>query len=249
MPKQIGIIPVKGTMNNMSFYNTADGKMVKTKSAINRSTFDSAKFAITRRNAQEFALAAKAGKLLRKSVQPIIGEAKESRYVSRITSLMLEIAKTDTVSPHGQRNVSKGLLEKLEGLNFNINAALKDHFPLEFTASIDRPTGKMMLNIPGFDPARLPLIPEGATHFKLVSSGSELIFEKDVFHSKYFDSGELPLTGAIAAQDIIHQLDANSTYPLVVTFGLQFFQLINGTYAPIMNTEANALAIVKLDLV
>lgn len=66
MAKLKGIIKIEGTLQDMTFYKTQDGHLVKTKSGVSGSRIatDPA-FARTRENGAEFGSAAKAGKLLR----------------------------------------------------------------------------------------------------------------------------------------------------------------------------------------
>ena len=65
MAKLNGILKIEGTLQDMTFYKTQDGHLVKTKSSISASriTTDTA-FVRTRENGAEFGSAAKAGKIL-----------------------------------------------------------------------------------------------------------------------------------------------------------------------------------------
>lgn len=249
MPIQTGNMPAKGSMNNMSYFHSKDGLMVKMKSVTNKSKYKTDSMVLTRRNGQEFGLAGRAGKTLRYAVQKAIGKAKDPRNVSRLTTLMLSIAKKDFDSPHGERNVSKGPLEDLKGFDFNINAPLAKHFSPEITYQIDRVTGKLNLEIPAFETAALLNIPHGATHFKVVSAGCEVNFVEDKYVSKEFDSGQLPLNSPAAAISIVHELEPNSTLPLFLTFGILFFQEINRAFTPIQSPDANSFGIVEVDYV
>ena len=174
MAIQTGNMPAKGAMNNMSYYKSKDGIMVKMKSIISKEKLKTGNFEITRRNNLEFGLAGKAGKTLRYAVSTIIGFAKDGRVASRLTTLMLKIAKTDTSSPHGERNVAKGELEMLNNFNFNGNAPLELNFMAPHTLDIDRATGILTVDIPAFIPNLMLAVPESATHFKIVSAGSEV---------------------------------------------------------------------------
>ena len=69
MARQKGLIKLKGTMGDITFYRTADGYMAREKGGISaeRMRTDPA-FQRTRENMAEFGRAGKAGKVLRNSV-------------------------------------------------------------------------------------------------------------------------------------------------------------------------------------
>lgn len=248
MPVQTGNMPVKGTMNNMSYYKSKDGTMVKMKTVIPKEKFKTKSFELTHRNNLEFGLAGKAAKTLRHAIRTIISICKDPRVSSRLTTLMLKIAKTDTTSPHGERNVTKGQLALLNGFDFNIDAPLSGNFSAPYTMNIERATGKILLDIPPFNPANLLTVPEGSTHFKLVSAGCEIDFVNDVYNTQTFETAEIPVTDPLTADfNIGHQVAANSTQPLFLILGIQFLQEVNGIKYPIRSSNANSMAILKVE--
>lgn len=247
MPIQTGNMPAIGTMNNMSYFKTKDGSMVKMKSVTAKSKYKTAAFEITRRNNQEFGLAGRAGKTLRHSIRTILLNCKDARLASRLTSQLLKIAKTDTTSPHGERNVSKGQLEMLRGFDFNAEASLATNFAAPFTFNIDRAGGKISLTIPGFNSKIMLTAPEGATHFQLLSAGSAVDFVNDAFEEQHAVTDPLPLGQPTADINIVHQLPANSPLPLFLTLGIQYLLEINGAQTVIHSSNANSLAIIAVD--
>ena len=248
MAKQTGNMPVIGTMNNMTYFKSKDGIMVKMKSAISKDKFKTKNFEITFRNNLEFGLAGKAGKTLRYAIANVIGDCKDGRLASRLLTLMLKIAKTDTTSVHGERNVAKGQVEMLEGFDFNINSPLPLHFTAPYIAGADRVTGKLTLDIPAFNPANMLLVPDGATHFKMIATGSEVDFPNDNFVSQSFETALQPV-GAAASTPVsaVLQVTANSTLPLFIFLGVQYFLEVNGAQTPIRSSDANSMGIVKLE--
>ena len=118
MPIQTGNMPAKGAMNNMSYYKSKDGIMVKMQSKISKDAFKGVKFENTAKHQKEFGLAGKAGKTLRRALMEIIMSCKDSRLTSRLTTLMLKISKTDTTNVFGERNVTDGQHEMLTGFDF-----------------------------------------------------------------------------------------------------------------------------------
>ena len=124
MAKQKGILPVKGTIGNLTFYKSQDGYLIREKGGIDaeRIASDPA-FQRTRENGAEFGRAGKAGKLLRNAVRTLSQNASDSKMISRLVREMTKVVKTDKVNPRGLRDVIDGEAELLEGFEFNSNFA------------------------------------------------------------------------------------------------------------------------------
>ena len=249
MAKQKGIIKVNGTIGDITFYKSQDGYLVKEKSSIAASRIaNDPAFQRTRENGNEFGRAGKAGKLLRDAVRNQLQNAKDNRLVSRLTTEMLQVIKADATSTRGQRNVIDGETEMLEGFDFNINAKLGTTLFAPYTATINRVTGELSVHIPAFIPANMIAAPAGTTHFKIVSAGAELDFENG---TNVTDAKETPVlawdTLATAVFDMVNTVTANSTHPLFVLLGIQFYQDVNGIKYSLKNDAFNAFAIVKVE--
>ena len=248
MAKQKGIIKIKGTIGDMTFYRSKDGYIVKEKTSLdgNRIATDPA-FQRTRENGNEFGRAGKAGKVLRNSIRNLLQNSKDSRLVSRLTKEMMTVVKADATSTRGERNVIDGETELLEGFEFNINAKLGAALYVPYTAGINRVTGELSIHLPGFVPAEMIAAPSGTSHYKIVSAGAEIDFENEVFVT---DSNETAILAwdntATAVIDLVNIVTANSTHPLFVILGIQFFQEVNGIKYSLKNDAFNALAIVKV---
>jgi len=248
MAQQKGHLPVKGRIGNLSFYKTKDGYLIKDKGGIDKSRMASdPKFQRTRENGAEFGSAGKAGKLLRNAVKAVSQGSSDGRSVSRLTKQMMAVLKTDTVSRRGERSVVNGDIEMLQGFQFNINAVLDSTFFAPFTASIDRATGTLSVELPGFVPEKAVTKPEGATHFQIISAGAEVDFEENVYVSANSSSAELPWNNvATAPVSLENVVTANSTNPLFLLLGIQFSQEVNGEKYSLRNGGYNSLAIVMV---
>ncbi len=140
MARQKGLIKLKGTMGDITFYRTRDGYMAREKGGIDaqRMHRDPA-FQRTRENMAEFGRAGRAGKLVRNSIQNLIRKAGDPRMVSRLTKEMVKVIQMDATNPRGLRNVIDGEAELLQGFEFNINGKLPavrttSWFPLPWTS-------------------------------------------------------------------------------------------------------------------
>jgi hypothetical protein len=204
-------------------------------------------FQRTRENGAEFGRAGKAGKILRNAIRALSQNSSDSKMVSRLTREMVKVIQADTTNPRGLRNVIDGEAELLEGFDFNINGKLSTTVFAPFTATIDRVAGTLAVNIPAFVPVNMISAPAGATHFRFTSAGVEIDFEQQVYVVQTNNTAELPLdSAATAVINLSSSVTANSTHPLFLAFGIEFYQQVNGAMYPLKNGAFNTLALVKV---
>jgi len=249
MAKQKGIIKLKGTLDDITFYKSQDGFLARGKGGVdgNRIANDPA-FQRTRENGAEFGAAGKAGKMLRTSIRALLQNAADSRMVSRLTQEMVKVIQADATNPRGQRNVIDGEAELLEGFEFNIRGKLGTTLFAPFAATIDRVTGALTVNIPSFIPANMIAAPGGSTHYKIVSAGAEIDFENETFVVDIQETGVLPWdNAATAVVNLASAVTPNSTHPLFLVVGIEFYQDVNGIKYPLKNGAFNALSLVKIN--
>jgi hypothetical protein len=104
------------------------------------------------------------------------------------------------------------------------------------------------VNVPSFIPGNLIAAPGGTTHFKIVSAGAEIDFEQEVFVVDQKESAILPWdANATAVLNLVNSVTPNSTHPLFLLFGIQFYQEVNGTKYPLKNGAFNSLQLVKVN--
>jgi hypothetical protein len=248
MAKQRGLIKLEGTIGGITFLKTRDGYMAKEKTSISAARIASdPAFQRTRENNAEFGQAGKATKLLKNALRIVMQNATDSRMASRLLRDMMKVIKADTTSNRGQRNVIDGEVEFLQGFECNVSASLETTFPAAYTPSINRVSGELTVTVPSFIPARDIVTPEGSTHFRLVSAGTEVDFEAKSYTTDAAATAMLPIGNAsTAAITLTNNLTANSTHPLFLLLGIQFYQLVNGVEYPLNNGAFNALRMVKV---
>lgn len=248
MAKLKGLIKIQGTVGDLTFYKSQDGYIVKEKTDFDKEKYDNDKaYARSRENANEFGTAGKATKLFRAAFRELIVKVKDNRLSSRLTKKMMQVVQADATSTRGQRNVIDGETELLEGFECNANAILSSTIYAPYTATIDRVTGTLAINVPAFIPENDIIIPEGATHFKMVSGGAELDFENETHVSSFSESAFIPYDETtVPAITLSNVVTANSTHPLILIMGLQFYQLVNGVQYPLKNGAFNALTVIKV---
>jgi hypothetical protein len=251
MARQRGMFKVEGTVDEITFYKSKDGFMIRQKGGVSaeRIASDPA-FARTRENQKEFARAGKAGKVLRDALRPLLVNAGDRRLVSRLFTEMMKVVKADATSDRGLRNVLDGELELLQGFEFNEAGKLSQTLFAAYDAAIDRPTGVLSIIVPVFVPIDRIKAPAEATHYQIVSAGGFIDFTEGSTEAngiQTLSTGVLPL-GSNPTQVINHSFNAgaNITYPLFLVLGIAFFQEVNGKNYSLKNGAFNALSIVKV---
>jgi hypothetical protein len=248
MAKQKGIIKLKGTIGDITFYKSKDGYIAREKGGVDakRIANDPA-FQRTRENGSEFGRAGKAGKTLRMALRTLLLNSSDSRMVSRLTQLMIKVIQADLVNERGLRNVIDGEAELLNGFDFNITGKLVTTLFAPFTGSIDRVSGEISVDLASFIPATMIAAPSGTTHFKIISGGAAIDFEAETFVSSNSETAVLPwdMTPTVAINHL-NVVTPNSTKPLFLALGVEFYQGVNGRMYPLKNGSYNPLALVQV---
>jgi hypothetical protein len=248
MARQKGIIKLKGTIGDITFYKTQDGHLAREKGGIDASRIkNDPAFQRTRENGSEFGRAGKAGKILRTALRALLLNSADGRMVSRLTQRMIQVIQADLISVRGLRNVIDGEAELLAGFEFNIRGKLGTSLFAPFVASIDRVTGNITVDLASFIPSNMIAAPSGTTHFKIISAGAEIDFEAETFVVENSETGILPWDSVATA--VITQTNTvtpASTKPLFLALGVEFFQEVNGQMYPLKNGAFNPLALVQV---
>ena len=246
MARQTGIIKLKGTIGDISFYKSADGHMARAKGGIDASRMaNDPAFQRTRENGSEFGRAGKGGKLIRGAVRVLLQNAKDKRVVSRLVKSLVAVAKSDPINERGLRTIEDGNMSLLLGFEFNVNGKLGSTIYAPYLASIDRGTGAMDVTVAPFAPTVRIAAPGGTTHFKIVSGGTELDFVNETSTFESDETAILPYDSAdTAVINLAVALPANSLLPLVQVVGIEFYQEVNMNYY-IFN-QGNAMKIKQI---
>ncbi|ARN70618.1 hypothetical protein BST91_02625 [Nonlabens tegetincola] len=249
MARQTGIIKLKGTLGDISFYKSSDGHLARTKGGVdaNRIANDPA-FQRTRENGSEFGRAGKGGKVIRNAIRVLLQNAKDKRVVSRLTKALVAVTKTDTTNARGARTIEDGDMSTLQGFEFNLNGKLGATLFAPYTTALDRATGDVELNLAPFAPAVRIAGPSGTTHFKIVTGAAELDFANEASNFESAETAILPYDSAnTAAINLAVALPAGSALPILQVIGIEFYQEVNGQMYSLKNGAYNALSIANVD--
>ena len=246
MARQNGIIKLKGTIGGITFYKTSDGDLAREKGGVDASRIaNDPAFQRTRENGSEFGAAGKGGKLVRNAIRILLQNAKDKRVVSRLTTDLLKVIKTDTVNERGSRTIQDGNISLIQGFEFNTNGKLGSTLFADYKASFDRTAGEAVLVVPPFAPKVRIAAPAGTTHFKVLMGLAELNFEAETSKFESDETAILPYDSADTANiDLLVAIDAASTQPVIQVMGIEFYQEVNGQMYPLKNGSYNALAVI-----
>jgi hypothetical protein len=248
MAKQSGILPIEGTIGNITFFKTKDGYRVREKSGLDPSRiFNDPQFKRVRENMQEFGRAGKTGKILRTVLRDILTGSTDGRMISRLLKKMMEVIKADSTSRRGQRNVIDGEAALLQGFEFNVHGKLDVAFPVTCTVAFDRVTGAATLDVPAFSASEILFVPE-ATHYR-VRVGTALVnFEEGTGQLEQAASDYLPVDSELTeALHLTMQLPAATTHPVFQVINIEFWQDTGSNKYPLKNGVHNTCTIVRVD--
>ncbi|WP_370089418.1 hypothetical protein [Ekhidna sp.] len=249
MARQKGIIKLKGTIGDVSFYKTKDGYLAREKGGVDgdRIKNDPA-FQRTRENGSEFGRAGKAGRILRNAFRLMLQNASDSKVASRLTREMLKVVQSDAANARGERTVQDGDLDLLVGFDFNNDGKLSATMYTPFASVIDRGAGTLTVTIPDFIPSNTIAFPQGATHMKIVAGAAIVNFETEEIEFNRAESAEIVLGPQNEATfDLVANVTAGSPDDLFLVLGLEFMQEVNGTMYPLKNGAYNPLTLIEVD--
>ena len=245
MARLKGIIKLQGTLDDLTFYKTQDGHLVKTKSSISKDRIaNDPAFIRTRENGSEFGSAASAGKLLRVAVKNLLATSN-NKLTSRVTKLMMLLRTADITSMRGDRNVytaigTTGGQNLIKGFDFNPKAPLGTVLLRSYT--LDKTTGSVAFL--DMNPMTDFVSPKGTTSISITAAWAKLDFKKKIFDIFYSDTFVMNLeTQANGPFDL--SIDTKPKTPGISLFllSVEFKQEVNGVLYSLNNGAYNACAI------
>ncbi len=250
MANQKGIIKLKGTIGDITFYKSKDGHMAREKGGIDAKRFrtDPA-FARVRENAQEFGHAGKIGALLRRAFRAVTVGISDARSTSRLVKKLMTVIKTDTVNKRGERLVSKGDLLMLKNFEFNLKTSINQILNMQYTTTWDRVTGEAKIVLSAHKPREAVAVPSGATHYRIMVGVATVDFEIEDHELRIAQSAIYPWNlDEIPEQELTVSLTPNSLHPVFIVLALEFYQQVNTEYYMLNNGGHNVSSIALVDV-
>lgn len=243
MAKQGGILQIQGTLENLTFYKSADGLLVRTRGGVSKQRImNDPAFVRTRENGAEFGHSANSGKLLRNAVGSMVFKAKDRKLSSRLLKVMSQLKNLDTVNARGMRKVAEGLNDPngkllLKGFDFNERAALQS--VLYSPIAVDPLTGTVTIS--DFNPMEQLRGGDGATHFSLQSAYLNLDFETGASAITYSPAVSFPITNGIISPILTPTAVPTGNGTQLFFLLVEFFQEVNGVPYLLNNGAFNVL--------
>jgi hypothetical protein len=240
MAKQTGIVGIVGTVGGMTF--SKNGNISK---AVGSRPVTSIR---TAENNSEFKTATQAAKVFRDAFRQIAANVSDSKAHARAMKLMKLVLDTDAINDRGLRGVVDAEIELVNGFEFNPNAVLSSIMYGEFEAIINRATGAHKVMMPAFNPGRDLSAPTGATHFKFLAQAASIDFEAKVSETIMDESDYLLISGTnIPALELDLPLTLNSTHPIAVALGIEFYQDLSGKKYLLGNGAYTTASVIAVD--
>lgn len=248
MAKLKGILKIKGTLDDLTFYKSGKDYLVRTKGGVDGDRIaNDPTFQRTRENGSEFGRAASAGKLLRTAVRNLMTNAKDRLVTSRLTKVMTQIKNLDTTSARGLRSAGIGIMEDagkafLKGFNFNIKAILSSIFFAQYT--LDSATGE--ISITGLNPINDVVAPGGATHMAMKAGWTKVNFETGLFDTKISKAETFPINANLLDLTLKIEETPEGDGCNFHLLHIEFFQEVNGDLYSLKNGSYNSLSILEV---
>lgn len=249
MAKQNSLIKIEGTIDNLTFYKSADGHFVRSKGGVSKSRImNDPAFVRTRENGAEFSSIASSGKLLRTALGSMLFKAKDPKLTSRLVKVLAQVKNMDGNSVRGERNVAEGLTDVtakalLTGFDFNVRASLGSVLNAPIAANMA--TGAV--SIAAFNPMEQMNCSNGATHFSLQSGFLDVDFETRAYELTQSPELIFPLVQGVVAPVLTPTAVPGGAGVKMVLLLIEFFQEVNGVRYMLNNGAFNVLQLVAVD--
>lgn len=249
MAHQMGIFPMKGTIDNISFFKTKDGFQARKKSGIDgRRILNDPKFKRTQEHIAEFGRAVKAGQLLRKALLEAITGAIDRHSSNRLLRQLLQVIQSDQQNPRGERILSHEGIVALNKFNFNAAGSLDSVLKVELSAMVDALTGECRLTIPPYDPEMVIKWNPNATHYRAKLVAAAINFEEGRYESVAATSPYFLLNTRQESEqlELAATLSPGISAPIFLALTMEYFQEASGEKYPLKNGVLNPCQIVKV---
>lgn len=238
MAKQMSVLTLSGNIGRINFFKNRSGFQAREKGGVPKSRImTDPKFARTRENIAEFTINAAASRILKDAIRPAIQRFKDARMHLRLTSRMMQVLKSDPVNVRGERQVAEGDWGLLKGLEMNGMTPLSSTLKMAYTLN-DGPA-EWGIDVPAFIPKDDVLIPEGATHMRIILAGASVDFATGEKSFEIAQSAEVPVATPSAGLSLAVQKASLPQSHKIVLVGVEFLQVVNGDYYP-LNNGSNA---------
>lgn len=198
MARQMGQLPIKGTIDQLTFYyHPDDGYLARTKSSITKERiFKDPAYSYFVACNKEFSDAIYAGHLMRNALCSILFPVADGKLSSRMCAILLQAIQAH-YARSGERKLEKGDPLMLLHFEFNNNLALDLTFKGDYITARNKATNEYYISIPGFAIENKVAAPEYATHFQFIAARASINFDKGHFKTAAGETISMPLSQSV----------------------------------------------------
>jgi hypothetical protein len=249
MAKVIGLLKLRGTIDDVTFRKTKEGNIAGRKPGPSREkVLTHENFRRTRRNAGEFKLVIEEATLFRYALGGALNGRTGSSLNGRMYGLFSKAARQDSISDLGSRRASAGAIDLLRGFDFNKELSLKQALPVRLTHRLDVTTGASAVQVPAFIARKRKKFPAEATHFRILSGVVMVDFVHGHYRRVMQCSELLPLRKKVPhAICFEHQLEPGEGQVMVQVLGMEFYKLEDGKEVLIKGSAVRVLEAVRVE--
>jgi hypothetical protein len=245
MAKARGIIKIRGTLGDLTFYKLKKDHIVKQKGGVSKKRIKrEPAFARTRENNQEFASCAVSGRRLRTALGPLLFRAKDSRLTSRLLQTLCKIKALDQVAMRGKRTVANGIAGVagkmlLTGFDFNMEAPMGRILKVPYV--LEEAEGRVVFA--DFIPSRHLAYPKAATHVSLQLAQLRLDFALGTHKLVLSPAQNLAIHQSMSTLEMTTVMPPNLTGETLFLLSLTFYQEVNGIHYSLKRGGSTSLQI------
>jgi hypothetical protein len=230
MAKQDGLIPLRGSIDNLTFSKSPFGYLAKKKSGPTRkAVLKDENFERTRENAAEFKTAVRTATVVRHSLRPILTGSSNVWLNGRMNRLLLQAVRSDKTHFRGKRAMLPGALSIMKGFEINDNNPFTKRKGVLCKTKKNARKGIVQITIPPFIPQSALTPPEGATHFQIISINAALDFKKYTFTNDMQISPLLAISRRKTKElTLQHPVIAKARDAQLLAVGILFYKMIDG---------------------
>jgi hypothetical protein len=222
--------------------------MKKKKGEVNRKrVLKDPAFEMTRQNNAEFSRAAKANGLLRRAFKLGLLNKQDQTVSGRLTQTMFNILQSDLVNDRGKRRVPQGVLNMLEGFNFNRDTTLRNALWAPYSIKFNKKAMQVTINFPTLISNAMIKTTSRANAFILTGMAASIHFEKETFPVSPVQTDILAIS-PLPHNNLQLKLQVTKSQPddtIVVALGIEFVHAIGRTISQV-EKKHNALAVVRV---
>jgi len=247
MAKYESIVTIRGTIDDLTFRNTAEGNIVGRKTGPTREkVLTHENFKRTRNNASEFKQAVHDARLLRRALGSLLDGVRCTTLNGHVNGLLYRVCKADKEHDYGSRSAAGGDVGILTGFDLNKKLSLDTVLPMQLVHRLDGATGMMKVRIAPFIAYKRKGYSKEATHFRMVSGGVVLNFRDNRYSNNIQTSGLLPLSRKTPGDICLeHQLNGKEGDVFIQVVGIQLYKLVNGKEVLVKGGAVRILEAVK----